>query len=65
MGSMSYCIIENTAKDLEEAVEKIRGKLDANEKLSHEEYKYLDLLVSSAQELVSLDKENDLTELKP
>lgn len=63
--SMSYCIIENTAKDLEEAAVKIRERLEAKEKLSTSEYAYLTMLVEWAQDIVDLNDNHDFHTLDP
>lgn len=65
MSTMSYCLIQNTAGDLEEAVEKIREHLDRGERLSRDEWRYLHKLLDSSKELVALDKEYDFDDLNP
>lgn len=62
---MSYCIIENTAKDLEEAAGKLREHLEGNKKLSRDEYRHVAMLLEWSQEVVALSGEFDFDELKP
>jgi hypothetical protein len=63
--TMSYCLIENTAPDLEECADKIEDALADQKKLSSSEYRHLATLVEAAKRIAKLDDENDLMELKP
>ena len=56
MSNMNYCVFENTAQDLEQAVEKmdkiISGEIDVEELTSYE-LRGLDNILGLAEEIVS------------